>query len=102
MSKYNNVKTTIDGHVFDSKHEAQRYGELVALLNSGWIVDLILQPVFLITVKDCRICKYIADFSYFTNNGHFVVEDAKGIRTPVYRLKKKLVKALYGIDIMEV
>jgi hypothetical protein len=48
-----------------------------------------------------RALKYLADFVYF-QDGKQVVEDVKGVRTPVYRLKKRLVAEKYGIEIREI
>ena len=106
MNKYHNVKTEIDGHTFDSKHEAGRYCELIVLRDAGMISGLILQPSFDISINGHRICKYIADFEYFTHDSsRRIIEDAKSEATrriPIYRLKKKLMKAVYDIDIVEV
>lgn len=101
-SKYRNKKTEVDGIIFDSKKEAARYQELSLLQQAGEIRGLILQPKFDITVQHTKVCTYKADFEYVDNDGALVVEDAKGIKTPVYRLKKKLMRAVYGIEIKEV
>lgn len=101
MSKYRAVKTTIDGIKFDSKAEANHYLELKTFQNAGVISDLCMQVSYEIIVNGKRICKYYADFQ-FVENGVTVVEDVKGVRTAVYRIKKKLVEALYGIEIVEV
>ena len=96
MNKYNARKVTVDGHTFDSKKEAQRYGELRLLERAGEIADLklqpqyILQPKFKKNGKTFREIKYIADFCYTTKDGRHVVEDVKGVRTEVYRLKRKM------------
>ena len=124
--KYRAVKTTIDGIKFASKREAKRYTELKILEKAGMITHLELQPEYPITINGIKICKYIADFRYFTvraeNNersynskGEWqtptmtgdtegqIVEDSKGFKTPIYRLKKKLVEACYpGTIIKEV
>ena len=103
MSKYHAIKTEVDGFIFDSKAEARRYKELRLLEKNGDIADLELQPKFLVEVKGKKICTYLADFQYFDRaKGAHVVEDVKGVKTPVYRLKKKLVEAIYGIEIIEV
>jgi len=102
MNKYHNVKTQIDGHTFASKREAGRYNELFALWEAGEINSLRLQPEFVIFVMEHRICKYIADFEYYTLDGKRVIEDAKGVKTAIYQLKKKLMLACYGIEIVEV
>lgn len=102
-SKYGNVKTEVDGIVFDSKAEAKRYGELKLLLRSGDIQSLVWQPKLPIVVNGIKVATYIADFTYFDMRkpGH-VFEDVKGVRTAVYKLKKKLVKACLDIDIVEI
>jgi len=102
LNKYNAKKTTIDGITFDSKKEGARYSELKLRLRdkNNPITNLKLQPKFKCVVNDKTICTYIADFRYLEND-KLVVEDTKGFKTPVYRLKKKLVEALFGIEILE-
>jgi hypothetical protein len=103
MSKYYNKRTEVHGTSFDSKKEAARYQELLLLERAHKIVDLELQPRFDLVVNDCKIGFYKADFRYTDiKTGSSVIEDVKGMKTPVYNLKRKLVKALYGIDIVEV
>lgn len=102
-NKYNAVKTTINSITFDSKHEASRYQELLLLQRAGQIQDLQLQVPFTIIVNGKKICKYIADFQYVdVSSGKVVTEDAKGMATQVYKLKRKLVEALYDVKIVEV
>ena len=101
MNKYHARKTEVDGIVFDSKREAARYSELKLLQAAGEIRDLELQPEYELAVAGRVVGKYIADFRYM-DGGRVVVEDAKGVRTDVYRLKKKMVEAIYGIKILEV
>jgi hypothetical protein len=101
-SKYHNRKIDIDGVTFDSKREANRYLELKFLQAAGEIQDLILQPSFELRVDGGKVVgKYFADFKYRVGM-KVVIEDAKGVRTDVYRLKKKIVEAVYGIKIVEV
>jgi Protein of unknown function (DUF1064) len=102
VSKYNAKRTEVDGITFASKKEAARYGELKLLQRLNELSELQLQPQFHIVVRGDMCGKYIADFSYKDKAGKQIVEDVKGIKTPVYRLKKKLVEALYGIEIVEV
>ena len=102
QSKHRNIKTTVDAIVFDSRLEAKRYSILRLLEKSGTIKDLKLQESFDIIVNGEKICSYKADFVYMNSKDEMVVEDAKGTRTPVYKLKKKLMKAVLGIDIKEV
>lgn len=94
MTKYRAVPTEVDGILFHSKGEAGRYSELRILQRQGVITDLRLQPCFQITVAGQKICKYKADFIYF-EDGKEVIEDFKGMETPVFRLKWKLVQALF-------
>lgn len=103
MSKYRAVKTEVDGITFASKREAHRYGELRMLEKAGIIHDLVLQPKFPLVIDSKLVCLYIADFKYQDANGRTVVEDAKGMKTPVYRIKFKLFHALYPhLRILEV
>jgi hypothetical protein len=104
-NKYHAIKCEIDGYIFASKREARRYSELKLLYNAGEIFDLQLQPKFEIKVNKVHIGWYIADFQYETEDGDVIVEDVKSAATrkiPLYRLKKKLVEALYGIEVIEV
>lgn len=102
-SKYKNKKTEVDGVIFHSKREAKRYGELKLLEGQGKIKELVLQPPYPCKVNGHVVTTYVADFRYYdVCSGRVVVEDSKGFRTPEYKLKKKLVEALYGIQIVEV
>ena len=104
--KYYNTPVDYDGHHFDSKAERDRYIELMLMQEMGVIKGLELQKPF-------RLCKgrwnngkpfsisYKADFVY-TLDGDIIVEDVKGFRTEAYQLKKKLMKAVYGIEITEI
>lgn len=99
-AKYRNVKTTVDGVTFDSLKEARRYQALKLLLAAKEIDDLVLQPKLRLAVNGVKVCDYRADFAYL-EHGLRVWEDCKGMRTAAYILKKKLVMAIYGIDILE-
>jgi hypothetical protein len=113
-SKYGAVSVRVDGHFFPSTREARRYGELKLLEKAGRIRNLRLQPEFPIVVEGEMICIYRADFQYeeclYSQYASLVakpawdlvVEDVKGVKTDVYKLKKKLVKATHGIEIREV
>jgi hypothetical protein len=101
MPKYHNKKTQVFGYLFDSKREADRYLYLRSRLEAGEINNLNLQVQFVCDVNEQHICNYIADFTYF-ENGKLVIEDSKGVRTPEYRIKKKLVEAIHKVEIIEV
>lgn len=107
--KYGNRKTEVDGIRFDSRHEANRWVELRYMERAGLIRDLKRQEPFeLIPAqkKDGKVVeravRYVADFTYRDGKGAFIVEDAKGVRTDVYKIKKKLMLWVYGIEIREV
>lgn len=109
-SKYKAIKTVVDGITFDSRKEGRRYRELRLLEQAGVIEDLYLQPHFLIQEayskngRAVRKIEYIADFSYYDlERKKFVVEDVKGLKTDVYRLKKKIFEYKYpDLEISEI
>ena len=105
MNKYRNQRVSLDGYNFASKAEARRYGELKLMLRAKEIWELVIHPQIPLVVCDVKIGTYVADFSYYnTHNGEKIIEDVKSppTKTPVYRLKKKLLRALYGIEITEI
>ena len=101
--KYGNKKTVVHGIKFDSKWESERYLYLKSLEKAGRITDLELQPRYNLMVNDQKICAYVADFKYNKENAdgiwEHIIEDAKGVETPEFKLKKKLMKAVLGIEI---
>lgn len=108
MSKYGNKKVVIDGITFDSKREAKRYSELKLLERAGQIDTLTLQPKFTLIPsqrnadgKAERPWVYIADFMY-RENGKFVIEDAKGMKTREYVAKRKAMLHFHGITVREI
>ena len=119
-SKYGNHRVFRYGQWFDSEHEADRFFELSMLQRSGRISDLQTQVPFEliptqrepdtvgkrggIKLGKCieKSCVYYADFVYKDSNGKTVVEDAKGMKTEAYKIKKKLMLYRHGIRIVEV
>ena len=107
-SKYGNRKTYVGDILFDSKKEANRYVELTLMQKAGEIKNLRTQVPFELvpsirseTGKVIqRAVEYVADFTY-EQDGKLVVEDSKGFRPEVYKLKKKLLLWRYGINIVE-
>jgi len=102
--KYNNVKKEVDGKKFDSTKESKRYLELKSMVERGEISELHEQVKFTFAHNGVKICSYIADFTY-NKNGKEVVEDVKSEMTkklPVYKMKKKMMVAFFGIEINEV
>lgn len=94
----------MDGVKFDSKWESERYLYLKSLERAGTIKNLELQPRFPMVINDVKICTYVADFQYDrqlpTGDWENIVEDAKGVETPEFKIKKKLMKAVHDIDIL--
>jgi hypothetical protein len=100
-AKYRNRKHIVENIKFDSIAEARRYIDLRLLEKGGKITGLTLQPVYDLHVCGVLVCRYRGDFRYRVN-GVEVVEDVKGVKTPTYRIKKKLMKAIHKIEIREV
>jgi hypothetical protein len=108
-SKYRAVPTIVDNIRFASKKEAKRYSELKMLQQSGQIFGLSMQAPYPFYYP-CnpgeplgkKMFTYVADFVYLKPSGEVVIEDVKGMRTPLYKLKKKLVEAQWKFTIREV
>lgn len=123
--KYGNRKVQFNGIVFDSLKERDRYIDLTILEKAGKIKHLQLQTPFELIPTQYepsgevyqsgkkkgqpkpgkvieRACTYYADFTYYTADGDFVVEDTKGLKTKEYRIKKKLMLFVHGIRIVEI
>lgn len=107
--KYGNSKVIVDGKkVADSQHEFKRLNDLKLLQRANEITDLQTQvrynliPAQVICGVKVRGTDYIADFVYWTKDGKFVCEDAKGHKTADYIIKRKLMKLVHGIDVVEV
>ena len=119
-NKYKSHKTNVNGVIFDSKKEYDRYIELTLLSRSGAIKGLKRQVKFELIpaqyepdiinprgkVKKGKLIEravsYIADFVYTDENGKTVVEDTKGFRTKDYIIKRKLLLYMHGIRIKEI
>ncbi len=102
-AKYGNRAVVHDGRRFASRAEGARYLVLKTLETLGQIKDLRCQVRYPLVVNGVKVCAYVADFVYvdLVAECREVVEDCKGYRTPEYKLKKKLLKALHGIEIAE-
>ena len=122
MSKYGSKKITVDGETFDSMKEYRRFCELRLMEKAGLITNLQRQVKFLLIPAQYehyprfgkngkplkpgkrlieKECAYYADFVY-TEKGQDVVEDTKGVRTPEYIIKRKLMLHIHRIRIQEV
>jgi len=100
-NKYGAVKTTVDNIRFDSKRESERYSELKLLFKAGHIHNLEIQPRFDFKIDDKHMFTYRGDFAYFEDDRK-IVEDVKGVRTALYKLKKKIIEKQFNIKIVEI
>lgn len=100
MSKYRNKPTVVDSIRFHSKKEARRYSDLKLLERAGAIKNLRLQVPYVFMHNDTKICSYRADFVY-EEGQRSIVEDTKGVKTKDYVIKRNLMRAFYGIEILE-
>ena len=122
MSKYHSKKVIVNGEKFDSEKEFRRWQELRLMEKCGQIHDLRRQVPFVLIpaqyenyprwsektgkrLKDGQHCiehecAYVADFVY-CKGGERIVEDAKGVRTADYIIKRKLMLYIHGIRILE-
>lgn len=101
----NVTRMEIDGITFDSTKEARRYQDLRLMQQAGQIKELTRQVRFPIYLHEIFICDWLADFTYrlkHADGGYSVViEDVKGWKTDVYKLKKRLFEAQYKMQIKE-
>lgn len=120
-SKYHAKKVSIQGETFDSKREARRFLELQMMEKAGRISGLQRQKKFVLVPAQYepdttgprggrikgklleREVAYYADFVYWDKDAkEFVIEDTKGVRTPEYIIKRKLMLWINGFQIREV
>ena len=100
-SKYRNQRMySVEYGMFDSKMEFKRFGDLLLLLKAGAITDLRRQVRYKLEHQGIFYGVYIADFVY-KQGEEIIVEDVKGFKTQTYKTKKKLMKSIHGIDILE-
>jgi hypothetical protein len=108
--KYRNKPCQIGAEKYRSQREAARHQTLLLLQRAGKIagltreVQFVLAPAVKIAGEDRArpALRYVLDFLYTTAEGLRVAEDAKGMQTPVYRVKKHLMATVHGIHVLEV
>jgi len=106
-NKYRNIKTEVDGLRFDSMAEGRRYASLRLLERAGEISDLRRQVPFELlpsvkyegSARATGPTKYLADFAYTDKSGKQIIEDCKGMETDIFRLKRKMMLVLLGLEI---
>jgi hypothetical protein len=99
-NKYGNKIVVYDNIKFRSIKERERYKILKLAEHAGEITQLRLQQTHKFVVNGVHICNYISDFEY-SRDGVKIYEDAKGCRTRIYEIKKALMRACFGIEILE-
>lgn len=108
--KYRNKPCSVGAEKYRSQRERDRHQSLLLLQRAGQIAGLVrevafeLAPGVKIQGEDRKrpALRYVADFIYSdVRSGTVVVEDAKGMQTPAYRIKKHLMKTVHGIDVVE-
>lgn len=105
--KYNNRRCEIDGETFDSQMERDRWLNLRLLERASEISQLRRQVAYELIPAQKRLsggveraCSYVADFVYLDKAGRTVVEDVKGAVTPEFRLKRKLMLQVHGVEVL--
>ena len=107
MGKYKNKKVVYKDMKFDSKKEYLRYLVLEDMQRKGEIsglqvqVPFVLVPPFQLNGIKYKGIRYIADYVY-KKDGKTIVEDVKGMKTDVYKIKRKLMAYMHKIEIKEV
>ena len=96
--KFKAKQTLVDDIKFPSKAEAKRYLELKKLTDLGDVVFFLRQVPFYLSGG----VKYVCDFLVFWKDESITIEDVKGMKTPMYTAKKKMVEATYPITITEI
>lgn len=110
MNKYKNKKIYYDGIYFDSKLEKARYIQLKILEKAKEIKELrrqvtyVIQPSYKKNNKTIRSINYIADFVYYDlRKNKTIIEDTKGFKNEVYKIKKKIFEYKYpDLEITEI
>ena len=93
--KYNAKATRKGGVRYASKLEAECATYLDILKHKGEIVFYLQQVPFHLAGG----VKYICDFQVFWASGEVSFIDAKGVETPTFKLKKKMVEDIYPVEI---
>ncbi len=106
MNKYGNIRSVYKGRVFHSKREAE-FARTLDMMRRATdpeqrVREIEYQPKYPLVVNGKKICTYIGDFNVTYESGKRTLFDVKGFKTDIYKMKKKLVEALYPVEIVEV
>jgi hypothetical protein len=94
-SKYHNKSSVYDGYYYASKLEAGHAQNLDILKKAGKVKKWERQIPIDLMANGVKICRYYCDFKVWWKDGRVTLEETKGIETDVYRIKRKLLEALY-------
>lgn len=98
-NKWNARKVRLDGYVFGSIMESERYAQLKLMQKIGQIASLTVHPKWPIEINGIRVCFVELDFKYLDKNGDWRYEDVKGADNAMSRLKRRMVEAAYEITV---
>lgn len=101
-NKFHNKITEVDGIKFRSKKESKRYEQLKLLQRAGKLISFKMQVPYVICNAFNIKSRYYADFVVTWADGSISVEDVKGVKTPLYKLKRMLMMEKYGITVVEI
>lgn len=105
FNKYHNKRTDYNGRMYDSKKEANHAAQLdmqrLASDPAQKVLKVVPQYRMNLLVNGKKVGAYVADFLVSFADGHKEIQDVKGVKTPIYKLKKKMVEAQYGEKIIE-
>jgi hypothetical protein len=100
-NKFHNKITEVDRIKFRSKAEAKRYSELKMFKGCGDVKNFKMQVPYILCEAFCKKIRYYADFVVEWKDGSITVEDVKGVKTPLYKLKRMLMMEKFGINVIE-
>jgi len=105
-SKYRSKITEYNGVKFHSKKEAEYAKKLDWLIKVGTVTRWVGQCSYALGINEVLICRYILDFKVWYSDGRIEHIDVKGMKSgsaySMFKLKKKLMKAILNIDVIEV
>jgi len=105
-SREGNKLTEYNGNTYRSLKEARYAMSLDFWVSQGVIKSWERQKALKCEIQDYHITTYIVDFIVYYASGRIEYVDVKGRKSggpyQMFQIKKRLVKALLGIDIIEV
>lgn len=104
--KYHNKKVEYNGALYDSMKEAKYAQELDLRIHAREVISVERQKRYQLDVAGVHICDYILDFCVTLPGGKLEYVDVKGYKKGIayrmFTMKKSLMLACHGIDVLEV